>query len=465
MESNNKTHSLLIVDDEAGIRHGLVNWFDEKYNVFDFADYNSAIQCAKQRNIDIAVLDIRLNDKHSGIDLFRKLKVLNPEIIVILITGYGSLNDAVATLKEGAKDYLLKPVDNNKLTTAIEKSLEIDQLKKENLILKNELKKHEIPHTLVTQNKTLLNIKAQIDAIKDNPVPILLTGESGTGKEVFARYIHSTSKRRDNSFLAVNCAAIVDSLLLSELFGHEKGAFTGANVQKIGKFEQAHSGHLFLDEIGDMSMANQASLLRILETQSFERVGGNKTIKIDTSIITATNKNIKTLVEQKLFREDLYYRINVAHFEIPPLRERKDDIPLLANHFLKKYVSRYQKKNQKFDDAVLRLFEDYSWPGNIRELNNVINRIVLLCNSEVIKPDDIDYSTLKVGEIPTDELDYNDVNSVNNKISSMTAYYERKMIEIALKRNHYNRSKTASHLQMTRKTLARKIARYDIKFE
>ncbi len=457
------SNTILIVDDEEGIRHGLKKWCQKRFNVFDAGDYEKALSIAKKQIIDIAILDIRLKGEKSGIDLFHKLIGLHPEMIVILVTGFGSIEDAVSLMKEGAKDYLLKPIDHQKLLGTIRNSLEIRWLKEENRTLKNELIKRDYPHDFITLNSKMKQIRGKADKIKNMPVPVCISGESGTGKEVLAKYIHYTSDRREKPFVVVNCAAISETLLLSELFGHEKGAFTGADNRKIGKFELADNGQLFLDEIGDMSPANQAALLRVLETQSFERVGGNKTINIDVRIITATNQNLKKQVENNRFREDLYYRINVVNLDLPPLRERKEEIVPLIQHFTNVYRQKYKKNVIGFNKKAIQLLLSYSWPGNIRELKNVINEVILLSEQETIRSEDIEYSPVfKQKRFPI-KPDFSNVTSLQDTIDMVVMDYEKILIEHFLSKDNFNQSKTAKRLQVDRKTLWRKIQKYNIK--
>lgn len=460
-------YSLLIVDDEAGIRHGLKNWFKKHYDVFESGTSAGALELASAQMIDIAILDIRLKGERDGILLFKELKRINPKMVVLLMTGYGNVEDAVNTLKDGAHDYFLKPVDNHKLLTSIQNALEIRELKTENQGLKKQLKTLDGSHAFIGETPQVRAIMSKADKIKNNPVTVLINGESGTGKEVLARYLHFTSDRSTAPFVALNCAAISESLLLSELFGHEKGAFTGANARKIGKFELADKGHLFMDEIGDMSLSNQAALLRVLETQSFERVGGNQHIKVDTRVVTATNQDLPAMVAAKKFREDLYYRLNVVSFMIPALRDRREDIPLLVEHFRQVHNGRYKKEVQGFSDDAKDMLMAYDWPGNIRELNNVINQVILLSTNEVITPEEIDYSPIQVRpkSFVGTPVNFSNVESLQQASEDHTNAYEKQLLEHYLEHNDYNQSKTAKILKITRKTLARKIQKYGIELK
>lgn len=450
--------SILVVDDEEGIRHGIRTFFKKKnFTVYAQENYSSAVAVAKKRDIDIAIVDIRLKEGKSGIDLIRELKKIEPNIIIIVITGFGSIDTAVNSMREGASDYIVKPIDNQKLLDAVMKNIEIHLLKTENVYLKNEILNRYTTHQFITKNIELELILKKVNKIKNSPVTVLITGETGTGKEVLARYIHYTSLRKDNKFIAINCAALSEELLLSELFGHERGAFTGAIKRKIGKFELAHGGTLFLDEIGDMSLGIQAKLLRVVEENSFERLGGTKKISVDVRIITATNRALDELINQGKFREDLYYRINIVAFTIAPLRERRDDIPVLIKHFIAKYNKLYQKRVIDLDESSYRLLKNHRWRGNVRELENVINQAVLLSEGEYITVNDLKKNnifTLPQVEI---ELDYSSITSLKEIMLTISVKYEMKIIQRFLTMNNFNKSKTARDLSITRKTLESKI--------
>lgn len=459
---NETNYSVLIVDDEEGIRHGLKNWFKKRFNVFDAGEYEKAIAIADKWQIDVAVLDIRLKGTKTGIDLFGELIEKYPEMIIILVTGYGNVEDAVSLMKKGAKDYLLKPIDHERLLVTINKCLEIKNLQNENKTLKNELIKRDFPYDFIAYGSKMKLIQQKADKVKNRSIPVCITGESGTGKEVLAKYIHYTSQRRENPFVVINCAAISETLLLSELFGHEKGAFTGANHTKTGKFEIADGGHLFLDEIGDMSPANQAALLRVLETGSFERVGGNKSIQVDVRVLTATNRDLKKRVEDGKFREDLYYRINVVNLDLPPLRERKEEVLKLIEHFTNIYNERYRKNIKEYTDEAQQLLINCAWPGNIRQLKNVINELVLLNESEVIESADLEFSSLFGQNKSLSRPDFSKFTSLQEAVETVSSEYEKKLIEHFLVKEAFNQSKAAKGLKIDRKTLWRKIQKYNI---
>lgn len=455
--------SIVIIDDEDGIRFGLKKLFNkEGFITYAYGNYETALVTVKEKNIDVVVLDIRLNGDKNGIDVLKELKLIDNEIIVIMITGYGSIENAVLAIKEGAADYIIKPVDNKNIIDVINKNLEIRKLKNENTFLKEELHNQIQKAKFITDNQHLKNLLQNVDKIKNNPVSILITGKSGTGKEVLARYIHYSSNRKDEKIVCINCAALSDTLLLSELFGHEKGAFTGALNRKLGKFEMAHKGTLFLDEIGDMALDTQAKLLRVLEDNYIERLGGNKKIFIDTRVIAATNKDLAKLIKEGRFREDLYYRINVISFHLPVLKDRKEDILKLANFFIKKYNLKYQKNIRNIAEDVLQKFCSYNWPGNVRELNNIINQAVLMTEGDIIDLSSLKKSVFNPGTDLNQTIKINENGTLKEKIDEITGIYERKIIQESLEKNNFNKTKTAEVLAITRKTLAGKIKKYNL---
>ncbi len=453
--------SILIVDDEEGLRYGLEKLFKrEGFIVFSTGNFGEALSTVKKNKIDIALLDIRLKGPRDGIGLLKELKNAEPEIVILIITGHGSINSSVLAMKEGASDYILKPIENDKLIIAVRKNLEIKSLRSENTYLKKALLNSIFNYDFITNNPVVKEVLKVADKIKDTPATVFITGESGTGKEVLARYIHFTSIRKDGNFVGINCAALSDTLLLSELFGHEKGSFTGAIEQKIGKFELADSGTLFMDEIGDMSLDVQSKLLRVLEERSFERVGGVKKVQVDVRVISATNRDMKELIKTGQFRQDLYYRLNVISCLLPPLRERSEDILPLASYFLKQYNFRYNKNVLSIDNEMLKRLLEYSWPGNVRELQNMMNQAVLLCEGEEIEflnfQDDARTERRKSIKFPDQG------KPLKAAVEEIVSYYEKLLIEKALLKNQQNRTRTARSLEITRKTLARKIEKYNL---
>jgi DNA-binding NtrC family response regulator len=450
-----------VVDDEEGIRHGLKRLFlREGFEVEVAEGCSEALAIASRVTLDAAVIDIRLKNGASGLDLLRELKRAEPELVVVVVTGYGSIDTAVEAMRQGAADYIVKPIDNIKLLDAVRKNLRLRQLQRENLYLRGELHECFGPPQFITRNAAMRAILEKADRIKNSPVTVLIGGESGTGKEVLARYIHDTSNRRDARFVSINCASLSETLLLSELFGHEKGAFTGAIERKPGRFEIADGGTLFLDEIGDMSPDIQAKLLRVIEESGFERVGGTKRIVVDVRIIAATNRDLPGLIRAGRFREDLFYRLNVVSLVLPPLRERREDIPLLVDHFLRKYNARYHRRVDAPPPELLASLCGLPWPGNVRELENLINRAVLLSEGTtaqlegVLKGETAAVADAGPGSSPAVPL--------KSYLEQVQETHEKRFIEEALRAGRGNRSLTARRLGVTRKTLLRKIRRYGL---
>ncbi len=460
---NGQGFSILIVDDEEGIRFGLKNLFKkEGFNTSLAGNIKDAVLHINETTIDVAVIDMRLKNNESGIELLKVLKRMEPDIVIIVITAYGSIDTAVAAMKKGASDYILKPLDNRKLLDTVYKNLEIRCLKNENVFLRKELANKYLSYEFLTNNQEIKSLLSKADKIKNNPVTVLITGESGTGKEIFSRYIHFSSNRRDEKFVSINCAALSENLLLSELFGHEKGAFTGAIERRLGKFEIANRGTLFLDEIGDMTLNIQAKLLRVLEERSFERLGGSKRINVDVRLIAATNKDLNNLIKEGKFREDLFYRINVVLFHLLPLRQRKEDISLFISHFIEKYNKRYNKNVTGFSNNVLDSLLQYKWPGNVRELENIVNQSVLLSDNNSISIDDLKKIIFIDTKDENVQIDISEISSLKEKMSRIIEIYEKQIIEKSLIENYYNKTKTAGALSITRKTLKRKLNKYNL---
>ena len=472
--------AILIVDDEEGIRTGLGKFFRrEGYEPSLAATAEEAIALAEKSYFAAAVLDVRLGGRRTssgvaedrGCELLSELRSRDPDLSVVMVTGYGSVESAVRAMKDGASDYILKPIDNARLLETVRRSIELARLRRDNAYLRRELIANVYSHDIVTHDPRYLALMELADRVKDSEATVLLSGESGTGKEVMARYIHFTGSRRDKPFVGINCAALSETLLLSELFGHEKGSFTGAVERRIGRFELAHRGTLFLDEIGDMSPQVQSKFLRVLEESSFERVGGAKRIDVDIRVIAATNKDLPDLIRRGEFRSDLYYRINIVNLRLPPLRERRSDIPLLANYFIAKYAGKYKRTVTGASPEVMELWWGHDWPGNVRELQNAVNQAVLLCRGATI-----DLATLAVaqgqGGSPAQESppalraageeDLSAFTTLKGLRDEVTARYERRLIEAALERNGGNKTRTAEELDVTRKTLADKMAQFGL---
>jgi len=384
-----KRAKILVADDEAAIRESLSEWLsDVGHDVLTAEDGPQALGIIEKEKPSIVIADLVMPGM-DGIELLKKAKEISPGIEVIIITAYGSIPTAITAMKEGAYDYIEKPFCPEKAELLINRLVEHQQLLEENISLHRKLEEQYRFENIIAKSPKMRRVIEIIKVVAMSNATVLITGESGTGKELVARAIHSQSYRKDKPFVAVSCAALPESLLESELFGHEKGAFTGAYAQRRGKFEAADRGTLFLDEIGEMSANIQVHLLRVLEEKELTRVGGNELIKVDVRVISATNKDIKKAVADGQFREDLYYRLNVVTVELPPLRERKEDIPLLAQHFLKKFAVENKKEVVAFSPEAVDLLMKYEWPGNVRELENAIERAVILSKDSYIKAVDL----------------------------------------------------------------------------
>jgi len=460
-EPRRKQGAVLIVDDEEGIRHGLERLFrKEGYEAVAVDDLIKARKVLEVTSIDVAIVDVRLKNETSGLALVAELKAAEPDAIIIVITGYGSIDTAVKAMKDGASEYMVKPIDNIKLLDYLAKNRRLRSLQAENTFLRSELyNKNRAPHEMVSQSPQISFLLNKADKIKNSSVTALITGESGTGKEVLARYLHFTSNRKDASFVSLNCAALSESLLLSELFGHERGAFTGAIERKAGKFEIADGGTLFLDEVGDMPIEIQAKLLRVIEESTFERVGGTRSLSVDVRILAATNKNLEDLIQQGKFRDDLYYRINVVSFHLPPLRERREDIPLLVDHFIQKYNVKYKKDVERLCPELMAALAVYALPGNVRELENLINQAVLLSDGPEI-PEEFFFKGFSLSGEKTSDTTPVPAHGLKASSEGLVEHHESQLIRKALTANKFNKSKTARQLGITRKTLDRKILKY-----
>jgi len=377
---------ILIVEDEKSVRESLSLTLSDKYNLFMASDGKKALEMLSERNIDLVLLDIRLPEVN-GMDVLKHIKSMDPSIPAIMLTAIKTRESAVTAMKLGAYDYIVKPFDIKKLMLLIEKALEKRELEHENIYLRNELEKTGGFEKIIGKSEKMKETFKLIKNVSMGDATVLITGESGTGKELVARAIHNQSKRAKKLFVPVNCAAIPENLLESELFGYEKGAFTGAFERHLGKFEIANGGTIFLDEISTMPMPMQAKLLRVLQERVVDRVGGTNQIEIDVRVISATNTDLKHEVDSKKFRSDLFYRLNVIPMVIPPLRERSEDVPLLINYFLDKYNKEFGKKIRSFDANAMHILTSYPWPGNVRELENLIERLVVLSDSNIITKD------------------------------------------------------------------------------
>jgi two-component system NtrC family response regulator len=381
--------TILIVDDEKNyllVLEALLA--DAGYEVITCDNASEALEVSTSHDLDLVITDMRMPGV-DGMEFLVQLRGLQPEIPVIMMTAYATVEKAVEAMKRGAFDYVTKPFKNEELILTIRKALEMHRLRQENRLLSQELQERFKFANIVGKSKVMRQVYEVIEKVAQTRASVLITGESGTGKELIARAIHFNSPRSDKPFVSVNCSALPETLLESELFGHERGAFTGAITRRKGRFELAHNGTLFLDEVGDMSSALQVKLLRVLQEMRFERVGGTTTLQVDARLVAASNRDLKREVEFGRFREDLYYRLKVVHINVPPLRERRDDIPLLVHHFLRKVAKYNGLPVKNISHEALKYLYQYDWLGNVRELENVIERAVILCDGEEIRPQDL----------------------------------------------------------------------------
>jgi DNA-binding NtrC family response regulator len=379
---------LLIVDDELSVRDSLAKWFTEEgYDVATAECANEALTRVAEQTFEVALVDIKMRGT-DGIELQRRLHEIYPDMLVIIMTGYASVETAIAALKNGAFDYVNKPLDPDEIAHLVAKAMSHRQTQQENVRLKETVADLAHPAEIIGQSSAMKRIFEAIETVSPTDATVLVTGESGTGKELVGHAIHAASNRRYHPMVVIHCGALAETLLESELFGHEKGAFTGAQYRKKGKFEIAEGGTVFLDEIGDISLKTQTDLLRVLQEREIVRVGGNQTIKVDFRIIAATNKDLEQLIEEGKFRPDLYYRLNVFRIELPPLRERREDIPPLVDHFVRKFSREMNKKISRVSPAAMTLLQQYAWPGNIRELENAVERAMVVAQEPDLREQD-----------------------------------------------------------------------------
>lgn len=446
---------VLIVDDEEGIRSVLAGLFDELgYDISQADNGTTGLEKALEENHELVILDMSLPGC-DGLELLRSLKESKPNVPVIIITGYASMQTALQAMKLGAYDYITKPFNLDDVQLVAERAVERHRLIDENRYLQNELQQRYGFNNVIGLSPEAQNAYVLAARVADSSASVLILGETGTGKEYLARAVHYQSPRANGPFVKVSCAALPEALLESELFGHEKGSFTGAIARRIGRFELADGGTLFLDEIGDTTQATQIKLLRVLQEKQFERVGGNETISTDVRIIAATNRNLKEAIASKEFREDLYYRLNVVTIQLPSLRERPEDIPALVEHFISKYNADTGKRIECVSPEGMAMLQSYPWPGNIRELENCIERATILCQSKVILPQHLLFSE----EIPVapsspqirSEKDLRTLRDV-----------EKEHVEIVLEQCGYNQTKASGILGIDRKTLRNKIREFGL---
>jgi DNA-binding NtrC family response regulator len=447
--------TILFVDDENAYQKAFIRAMrkEKQYNIVTASRGIEALQLLQTTPVDVVLTDIKMPEM-DGLTLLKKIREQYPDIFVIAITGYGSVEDAVRAMKLGAYDYLQKPFDFDLIKMLLAKIMEHRKIIKISTVPPEDRRKRYRFENIIGQDRKMFKIYEMINAVAKTSASVLITGESGAGKELIAEAIHYRSNRREKPFCRVNCAALTESIINSELFGHEKGAFTGADTQKIGHFEKADEGTLFLDEIGDIPLQTQVSLLRVLETGAFQRVGGTRTIRVDTRILCATNQDLSDAISDKRFREDLFYRVNVVSIAVPPLRERNMDIPLLAIYFMEKYSQENKKNITRISKSALKILTRYHWPGNVRELGNVIKHALIFCKTAEIQP----------GDLPDNIKQAFDKKKFRLSITSPSlALTEATLIQKVLDENHWNLKQAAMELEIARGTLYSKIKKYNLK--
>lgn len=440
----------MVVDDEKNIRLMLKRVLSgNQYEIEEAKNGLEALRKLTSEKYDAILLDLKMPEMN-GLQVIEKMKKMDIETPIIMMSAYGTVPEAVEAMKLGAIDYLIKPFDLDELRMILNRVIREDEIKNENKYFREEEEKRFNFKEIIGQSEAIKKLIKMIRQVAPLPTTVMVTGESGTGKELVARAIHNNSPRREKPFIVANCVAFSTNILESELFGHEKGAFTGANSRRIGRFEIAHGGTIFLDEIGEINNMTQTKLLRVVQQKEFERVGSSTSIKVDTRIVAATNKDLLKEAREGRFREDLFYRINVFHIDVPPLRKRKEDIPLLVSYFIQKYNQILNKKISGISQHALDLLMDYSFPGNIRELENIIERAIIMCSGSIIEK-----STVYL-------LDQQDnVEEKNGTLKEM----EKEIIKKYLIQNQGNRTKTAKALGISRRSLQSKLKNYQINIE
>lgn len=442
--------NILIIDDEKNIREGLAESMElEGYNPILAKDGKEGLERISRGDIDLVITDLRM-PLVSGEEVLEQVNAQSPGLPVIVLTGHGSIDSAVDAMRNGAYDFLTKPLNLDRLALIVKRALQNRQLVLQHRELQHELESKQTFESIIGKSAEMQKIFDMVRRVADSKASVLITGESGVGKELIANALHNLSSRKDKPLIKVHCAALTESLLESELFGHEKGAFTGAISRKRGRFELAHGGSIFLDEIGEIDQNIQIKLLRVLQEKEFERVGGEETIQVDSRVIAATNKDLVEQIKKKQFREDLYYRLNVVHIHLPPLRERKDDIPLMVTQFLQEFAEENNKNIIGIDAKARRLLYSYDWPGNIRQLRNCIESAVVMSQGD----------TIQVEDLPPTIAESRGENSVHIPLGITMAEAEKVIILENLAFFKGNKSKTADSLGIGRKTIHRKLDDY-----
>ena len=448
----NRHANILVMDDEESMRDSCLQTLSRDGNHVKVAGNGSEglIMLAKE-SFDLIILDLKMPGL-SGMEVLKKIKEDDPEAMVIVITGYATVESAVEAMKKGAFDFIPKPFTPDSLRAIVGRALDRKEMALENVLLRSELKASFGPDVIIGQSKSMKKVEELVQKVGPTDTTILISGESGTGKELVARAIHRHSSRKDKPFVAVDCGSLVENLFESELFGHVKGSFTGATSTKYGRFELANGGTLFFDEIGNISINIQTKLLRVLQEREITKVGSSQVIKVDVRIVTATNYDLQKAVKSEKFREDLFYRLSVVPITLPPLRERRDDIPLLANYFLKKYNAKRKKNVKAISDQAMKALVKYDWPGNVRELENAVERAVVLAENDVLKSSDLLYYGLSV------ETDSGSDKNKTRRLIDVEKEYIVKTLEMF----DGHKGKTAKALGIDRKTLRAKLRRYRI---
>jgi two-component system response regulator HydG len=443
--------TLLVADDDPGLRESLERTLTrEGYRVVLASDGRAALERVQAGGVDLIVTDLRMPGL-TGLELLRAAKAIMPDVDVILLTAFGTVEEAVQAMKDGAYDFLTKPFRREQLIKLVDKALERRDLIEQNKALKKQLEDIRAKGQMIGASPSFRRMLTLVEQIADSSATILIQGESGTGKELVARTIHERSGRRGGPFVAVNCAALPETLLESELFGYEKGAFTGAAGRKEGRFELANGGTLFLDEVADLSLVTQPKILRVLQEGEFERLGATRTIQVDVRIVAATNQDLADMVKDKRFREDLYYRLNVITVRVPPLRERHEDIRVLAQHYLRVYAAKNGRKLEGFSNEALERLESYAWPGNVRELENLIERTVLLSRKDRIDAEDLPEEVAGVKRPPRD--------AILELVGTPLADIEQRLLDETLRITGGNKTQAAKLLGIDVRTVARKLER------
>ncbi len=452
--------TILVVDDDAVARDLLVEALrKEGYQVEAVADGAQAIERGRQKRFDVVLTDIRMGSV-GGIEVLREFKQLSPDTPIVLLTAFGSMEGAIEAIKQGAYDYLAKPFRKEEIKLVVRRSLDHGRLVQENARFREELRERQELSPLVGSSPLMLEVYKLVARVTAGKSTVLLEGESGTGKELIAHAIHANSPRREKLFVPVNCAALPDTLLETELFGHEKGAFTGATGVKQGLFETAHDGTIFLDEIGDMGLALQVKLLRVIQEQEVRRVGGTGSVKVDVRIIAATNRDLASLVKEGRFREDLFYRLNVVRIGLPPLRERREDIPMLAHHFLRKFSGGTTRPITGFVPDALALLQRYHWPGNVRELENAIERAVSLSHGPLVLPDDLPEAIRNAEAVSCEDAVGRD-SGKKETLLTLDEVEKRHLMRV-LRETGGNKARAAKILGIDRRTLYRMAERFGL---